>query len=142
MNSMKNNNNAIENLKGIEIKKSVSENVKTQATTEAAGTAPAAGQPAPSAASSMMPLLMMGIIFVAFYLLIIRPQNKKQKELADKISRVKKDDKVVTIGGIHGVVEKVEDATVVVKVDEKTKLTFSKSAISDISGNSLEPAKS
>lgn len=107
---------------------SVGDVTKTQATTEA----PAAGGNVQKQEGSYMPLILMGVIFVAFYLLIIRPQNKKQKDLTEKISRVKKDDKVVTVGGIHGTIEKVEDTTVVLRIDEKTKITLSKAAISDI----------
>jgi preprotein translocase subunit YajC len=69
---------------------------------------------------------------VIFYFLIIRPQNKKQKDAKKMIEAVKKGDKVVTVGGVHGVVSSVKDGTVIVKVDENTKIEFSKSAISAV----------
>ena len=73
-----------------------------------------------------------GLVFVIFYFLIIRPQNKKQKEAKKMIEAVKKGDQVVTIGGVHGVVSSVKEGTVVVKVDDDCKIEFSKSAISAV----------
>ncbi len=88
---------------------------------------------APNSSMSMITTLgTFGLVFVVFYFLIIRPQNKKQKEAKKMIDAVKKGDKVVTIGGVHGIVSSVKDGTVVVKVDENTKIEFSKSAISAV----------
>lgn len=78
-------------------------------------------------------IITFGLVFVIFYFLIIRPQNKKQKQMQQMIAGVKKGDKVVTIGGIHGVVASVKDSTVVLKVDDGTRIEFSKSAIASIS---------
>jgi len=78
-------------------------------------------------------IVTFGLVFVIFYFLIIRPQNKKQKQMQQMIAGVKKGDKVVTIGGVHGVVASVKESTVVVKVDESTRIEFSKSAISSVS---------
>jgi len=84
---------------------------------------------------------MFGLIFVIFYFLIIRPQNKKQKEMQKMLAAVKKGDKIVTIGGIHGVVNTVkEGGTVVVKVDENCKMEFSKSAIASVLNKDAAPA--
>lgn len=86
-----------------------------------------------TAGSMLSTIVMFGVIFVIFYFLIIRPQNKKQKEMQKMLSAIKKGDKVVTIGGIHGVVSAVKDnGNVVVKVDENCKLEFTKSAISTV----------
>jgi preprotein translocase subunit YajC len=63
---------------------------------------------------------------------IIRPQNKKQKEAQKMISELKKFDRIVTIGGIRGVVQAVKDTTVVVKVDDNTKIEFTKSAVAAV----------
>ncbi|MBI9102509.1 MAG: preprotein translocase subunit YajC [Spirochaetales bacterium] len=76
--------------------------------------------------------ITFGLVIVIFYFLIIRPQNKKQKETKNMLSALKKNDKVATIGGIRGVVQSVKDDTVVVKVDDNTKMEFSKSAISSV----------
>ncbi len=73
-----------------------------------------------------------GLVILIFYFLIIRPQNKKQKEAKKMIAALKKGDKVVSIGGIHGTVVSVKENATVVKVDDNTKLEFSKSAISSV----------
>jgi len=73
-----------------------------------------------------------GLVIVVFYFLIIRPQNRKQRQTKDMLAQLKKGDKVATVGGIRGVVVSVKDQVVVVKVDENTKLEFSKSAISTV----------
>jgi preprotein translocase subunit YajC len=90
--------------------------------------APAAGNPTGSMVST---LVTFGLVFVIFYFLIIRPQNKKQKETKRMIDAVKKGDKVITAGGLHAVVYAVKDTTIVLKVDE-TKMEFSKSAIAAV----------
>jgi preprotein translocase subunit YajC len=71
-------------------------------------------------------------IIAIFYFLIIRPQNKKQKETQKMLAALKKGDKIVTIGGIHGTIQTVKENTVIVRVDENTKLEFSRSAISGV----------
>jgi preprotein translocase subunit YajC len=73
-----------------------------------------------------------GLVILIFYFLIIRPQNKKQKEAKRMIAALKKGDKVVSIGGVHGTVVSVKEQSTVVKVDDNTKLEFSKSAISSV----------
>jgi len=60
---------------------------------------------------------------------LIRPQNKKQKETEKMINALKKGDKVITIGGIHGVVSSVKEKTIVIKVDDDAKIEFNRSAI-------------
>lgn len=73
-------------------------------------------------------VLMIGI----FYFFLIRPQNKKQKEMEKMLAALKKGDKVVTIGGIHGVVSSTKEKTVILKVDDNTKLEFNRSAIASV----------
>ena len=77
-------------------------------------------------------VLPIALIFVIFYVFIIRPQNKKQKETQKMIDALKKGDKVVTIGGIHGVISSVKDQTVIVKVDDDAKIEFTRSAIASV----------
>ncbi|MDR0540159.1 MAG: preprotein translocase subunit YajC [Spirochaetaceae bacterium] len=96
------------------------------------GAAPAGG-----AEQGILSFLPFVLIIAIFYFLIIRPQNKKQKETQKMLEALKKGDKVVTIGGIHGTIHSVKDKTVVLKVDENTKIEFLRSAISSI----LDPAK-
>ena len=74
-------------------------------------------------------LATFGLVFVIFYFLIIRPQNKKQKDAKAMVAAMKKGDKVVTIGGVHGVISSLKETTVVIKVDDNTKIEFSKSAV-------------
>jgi preprotein translocase subunit YajC len=72
------------------------------------------------------------VIFVIFYFLLIRPQQKKAKEIKSMLDNVKKGDKVVTAGGMYGVIESVDANTVVLKVAENTKVKFTKSAIATV----------
>ncbi|MFZ2782584.1 MAG: preprotein translocase subunit YajC [Rectinemataceae bacterium] len=83
-------------------------------------------------------LVTFGLVFVIFYFLIIRPQNKKQKEAKKMIEAVKKGDKVVTIGGVHGTVHTVKESTVIVKVDDDARIEFSKSAIASVAPRNEE----
>jgi preprotein translocase subunit YajC len=92
-----------------------------------------AGGAAPSGPGGMISTFLPFIlIIVIFYFLIIRPQSKKQKETQKMLSALKKGDKIVTIGGIHGVIATVREGSVVVKVDDNTKVEFSRSAIATI----------
>ncbi len=72
------------------------------------------------------------LIILIFYFLIIRPQRKRDKETKAMLAAMKKGDRVVTIGGIHGTIITVKDQTVVVKVDDSARIEFSKSAISTV----------
>ena len=82
----------------------------------------------------IMTFLPFIAIIAIFYFLIIRPQNKKQKETQKMLGALKKGDKIVTIGGIHGTIQTVKEQSqsVIVKVDENTKIEFNRSAISGI----------
>lgn len=92
------------------------------------GTAPSAS----GMAGMLSTFLPMIAIFAIFYFFLIRPQNKKQKETEKMIAALKKGDKVVTIGGIHGVVSSTKEKTVVVKVDDNTKIEFNRTAIATV----------
>jgi len=81
------------------------------------------------------------LIIVIFYFFLIRPQNKKQKETQKMLDALKKGDKVITIGGIHGTVTSVKDKTVIVKVDDDCKLEFNRSAIASVELTEAEKAK-
>ncbi|WP_018611466.1 preprotein translocase subunit YajC [Segetibacter koreensis] len=77
-------------------------------------------------------LLMMGAIMLVFYMFMIRPQAKKAKTQKQFINDIKKGDKVVTIAGIHGVVNRVNDdnATIQLEVNPGSYMKIEKSAIS------------
>jgi preprotein translocase subunit YajC len=77
-------------------------------------------------------LVTFGLIIVIFYFLIIRPQSKKQKDTQKMLSALKRGDKVVTIGGMRGIIHSVKEDTVIIKVDDATKLEFSRSAVATI----------
>lgn len=75
-------------------------------------------------------LLMMGALLVVMYFFMIRPQSKKAKEQKNFIEELKKGDKVVTIGGIHGKILKVDESSFLVEIDTNTKIRLDKSSIS------------
>lgn len=77
-------------------------------------------------------LIPLILIVVIMYFFMIRPQNKKQKETQKMLDALKKGDKVITIGGIHGVVSQTKEQTVVIKVDDGTKIEFNRTAISTV----------
>ena len=79
-------------------------------------------------------LLPMIIIFAAFYFLLIRPQQKKQKETKAMLESVKKGDKAITSGGMHGVVVGLSENTVTLKIADKVNVTFQRSAIVALPG--------
>ena len=91
-----------------------------------------------SLVGSLLPFLL---VIVIFYLFLIRPQNKKQKETQKMLDALKKGDKVITIGGIHGTVSSVKENTVIVKVDDDCKLEFNRTAISTVELTEAEKAK-
>lgn len=69
------------------------------------------------------------IFFIVFYLLIIRPQQKKQRQHQQMIANIKKNDEVVTVGGIHGTVVNVKEKTFVLRVDTNTRIEIDKSSV-------------
>ena len=72
---------------------------------------------------SMLPLV---IILVLMYLLFILPQQRAQKKHAKMISELKKGDKIVTNGGIHGTISKVKDTTFIISIADKTEIEIDK----------------
>lgn len=74
-------------------------------------------------------LIMLVLIFVVMWLLMIRPQQKKQKELAKFRDSLKKGDKIVTIGGIYGTVNSVEGNTLLIEIDSNVKIRVDKASV-------------
>lgn len=70
------------------------------------------------------------LMFVVFYFLLIRPQQKKTKTRNSMLKALKKGDKVVTIGGLHGTIMEISDDIVVLRVNDVTRLTFDRGSIS------------
>ena len=95
-------------------------------------------QAAAGSGSMLMSVLPFGLIILIFYFFIIRPQNKKQKETEKMLNALKKGDKVITVGGIHGVVSSTKEKTVIVKVDDNTKIEFSRNAIASVVVDKVE----
>jgi preprotein translocase subunit YajC len=75
------------------------------------------------------PLVLM---FALFYFLLIRPQQKRQKAVNQMQSDLKKGDKIVTIGGLHGFVDAIDENTVVIKCGDGSRLTYDRNAIREV----------
>ena len=77
----------------------------------------------------LVPMIAMGVIF---YFMLIRPQQKKQKEHQALISSAKTGDKIVTSSGIHGLISNVKETTVIVKIADNVKIEMDKAAIATV----------
>jgi len=86
-----------------------------------------AAKPAQQGSASMW--IMLLLIVAVMYLFMIRPQRKQQKEMEKFRSELKKGDKVVTAGGIYGTICEVQERTVLLKVDQDTKIRVDKSSL-------------
>lgn len=94
-------------------------------------TQPAPGQGTPNLLIQFLPL---GLIFVIFYFLLIRPARAKQKAMQVMLDALKSGDKVITSSGIHGTVVALQDDIVQVRIADNVKVDFSKSAIVTVVG--------
>ena len=90
------------------------------------------GAAQPNAIASLMPIIF---IFGIFYFLLIRPQQKKQKDQEKMICELKKNDEVVTNGGIHGTIVNVKDATFTLRIDDNVKIEINKNAVTYLKKN-------
>lgn len=77
-------------------------------------------------------IIMFGAIFLIFYFMIIRPQQKRAKERDKLLSNLQKGDKVVTSGGLHGVIAGLDEKTALIQVAENVKMKFERSAITTV----------
>ncbi len=84
---------------------------------------------------SFLPLIL---IIAIFYFLIIRPQKKREDERKKMIAAVEKGDKIVTSGGVHGTVTKVDEGSVLAQVDSNVKLRIDKNSIANVGGDKGE----
>ncbi|GAB5523500.1 MAG: preprotein translocase subunit YajC [Roseivirga sp.] len=75
-------------------------------------------------------IILFGGIAIVFYFFMIRPQQKKQKDQKNFINEIKKGDRIVTIGGVHGRIAELDDETVTIDVEKGAKIKFERSAIS------------
>jgi preprotein translocase subunit YajC len=106
----------------------------TPAYAQAAGAAQASPL---SAISTVAPMIL---IFVAFYFLMIRPQQKRMKELQNSINAVKKGDQVVTGGGLIGKVTKVDETEVEVELAPNVRVRVIKGMLSEVRQPGAKPA--
>lgn len=103
------------------------------------GQAGAQGGQAGGGFTAFVPLILM---FVIFYFLLIRPQQKKAKEHQNMVNSLKKGDRVVTSGGIHGTIASLDDTTVTVEIAEKVKIKINRGNIgASLKGASPAPDK-
>ena len=79
--------------------------------------------------ASILPLIVLVLMFGAFYFLLIRPQRKRQSEHRDFVESLKEGDAVITIGGIYGEVTSVSEYEVVIKVEDGSLLRLLKTSI-------------
>ncbi len=77
-------------------------------------------------------LIMFGAIFLIFYFMIIRPQQKRAKEREKMLSALQKGDKVVTSGGMHGTIAGLDEKTVLLQVSDNVKIKFERSAVATV----------
>ena len=82
-----------------------------------------------AAQSPLLNLMPIILIFVVFYFLLIRPQKKQQDEHKKMVAGLKKNDEVITAGGIHGTIVNVKDNTITLKVDDNVKVEVQKSSV-------------
>ncbi len=82
--------------------------------------------------SMVSTIIMFGAIFLIFYFMIIRPQQKKSKERAKLLSNLEKGDKVVTSGGIHGIIAGLDEKTCLLQVSDNLKIKVERSAIGTV----------
>jgi preprotein translocase subunit YajC len=79
--------------------------------------------------TAFIPLILMGVIF---YFLLIRPQQKKQKDLRNMLASIKKGDTVITQGGLHGRITGLTDQVATLEIAEKVRVKVSRAYISAI----------
>ncbi|ASS92025.1 MAG: preprotein translocase subunit YajC [Bacillaceae bacterium] len=79
--------------------------------------------------ATVLPFVLMIAIF---YFLLIRPQQKRQKQIRDMQANLKKGDKIVTIGGLHGTVDSLDEDKIVIRTGDGSRLTFDRNAVREV----------
>ncbi len=82
--------------------------------------------------SGMFTLIMFTLMILIFWFMIIRPQSKQRKEREKMLSAIKKGDKIVTAGGLHGTIAGTDEKTLLIQVADNVKLKFDRSAVAAI----------
>lgn len=99
-----------------------------------------AGAAQATTAASIMTFAPLVLVFIVFYFLMIRPQQKRARALQNAVTAVKKGDSVLTSGGILGKVTKVEDAVVEVEIAANTRVRVVKATIAEVTPLGAKPA--
>jgi preprotein translocase subunit YajC len=82
--------------------------------------------------SPLISLMPIALIFIIFYFLLIRPQKKSQKEHQEMLGTLKKNDEVVTSGGIYGTIVNIQNDIITLRIDDNTRIKIQRSAISKL----------
>ncbi|MEX0602484.1 MAG: preprotein translocase subunit YajC [Bacteroidota bacterium] len=85
-------------------------------------------------------IIMFGLIFLIFYFMIIRPQQKRSKERQKLLEALKKGDKIVTSGGIHGTISGLDDKTLLIQIADNVKVKVERGSITSVTREG-EPEK-
>jgi preprotein translocase subunit YajC len=84
------------------------------------------------AQNPIMGFLPIILIFVIFYFLLIKPQKKKQQELSKMLEALKKNDEVITSGGIFGTIVNMQDDVITVRIDDNVRIKVQRNSISQL----------
>lgn len=87
-------------------------------------------------------MVMVGVFIFIFYFIALRPQQKEQRRHRDRVEALKKGDRVVTAGGIHGTVRTPKEKTVILEIAEGVKITLNKTAVATVLEESEAKGKS
>ncbi|MGA9287306.1 MAG: preprotein translocase subunit YajC [Anaerobacillus sp.] len=79
--------------------------------------------------STLMNIIPLLLMFAIFYFLLIRPQQKRQKKTKEMQASLEKGNKVVTIGGMHGIIDAMDEGTITIRTTDGTKMVFDRAAI-------------
>lgn len=89
-------------------------------------------QPNDQGSGLMSTMIMFALIFLIFYFMIIRPNQKKQKERRNMLEALKKGDKIIISGGIHGTIVGIEEKIVLVQIADNTKVKVDRGSVSGV----------
>lgn len=101
------------------------------------------GQAAGEGAGGLLsgPLPMLVIMFVIFYFLLIRPQQKKQKEHREMITNLKKGDRIITSGGLHGRITGLDETTLTLEIADKVRVKVARGNVGGKIQSGNQPAQ-
>lgn len=83
-------------------------------------------------------IIIFALFIAIFYFMILRPQQKRQKQMSQMLNALKKGDRVVTIGGLHGTIDQINDEdNTIVLLSGGSRLTFEKRAVNNVIGEKV-----